>query len=374
MNTARLDLLFKNYIEKFDYISFCDNNETYKWEIVQSFQEEFDLESDDFAEMLNSLWRKSENLIDNSTQLPFFALVDYARNEPETVRDMFAALYEDDGGDLALRQKKIDQFIAKTEELREKYKPDSWRYVNDQRSVMSYLFLHDPDHNYLYKSTQAHEFADCVEFYDDWGSGTNFKLPVYYRMCDELVEALRSSEKLMAKNEERFKKGRNLYPDEALHILCFDMIYSSQVYGLYGNIEYTHPNSAEKRAYLEKKDKALQLKAAYEELAAQAEELEQAKEYLSAAMVSGTHICHKTYGDGIIESLDNGYLSIRFAEPAGVKRFGLLSSLVGGFILPNTPSIAEYIKEHAQVMKAEASLPNRLKKAEADLAPYKDLL
>ena len=91
-------------------------------------------------------------------------------------------------------------------------------------------------------------------------------------------------------------------------------------------------------------------------------------------MVSGTHICHKTYGDGIIESLDNGYLSIRFAEPAGVKRFGLLSSLVGGFILPNTLSIAEYIKEHAQVMKAEASLPNRLKKAEADLAPYKDLL
>ncbi len=35
---------------------------------------------------------------------------------------------------------------------------------------MAYLFFHDPEHNYLYKATQAHEFADCVEFLDDWGA------------------------------------------------------------------------------------------------------------------------------------------------------------------------------------------------------------
>ncbi len=375
MNAARLNMLFKNYIDKFDYISFGNHDETYKWEIVQSFQDEFDLDTDDFAEMLNGLWKKSQNLIDNSTQLPFFALVDYARHEPDTVRKMFAALYEDDGGDLTQRQKKIDRFIAQTEELRAKYRPDSWRYVNDQRSVMSYLFLHDPDNNYLYKSTQAHEFADCVEFYDDWGSGVNFKLPVYYRMCDELVDVLKSSESLMEKNAERFSRTeRHLYPDNALHILCFDMIYSSQVYGLYGNIEYAHPNSAEKRAYLEKRDKALQLDEIYKEAALQAQELAQIEEFLSSALVIGSEISHKTYGIGTIEACESGYLRIRFADSVGVKKFGLLSSLVGGFVIPNLPGIDEYIKEHSHIMKTENIIPARLKKAEADLAPYRDLL
>ncbi len=375
MNRSRLHLLFNNYIARFDEISFGEHDETYKWEIVQAFQSEFDLEAEDFAGMLGSLWRKSENLIDNNTQLPFFALVDYASKEPDTVRSLFAALYEDDAGDLVVRQQKIDEFIAGTETLREKYRPDSWRYVNDQRSVMAYLFLHDPDNNYLYKSTQAHEFADCVEFYDDWGAGTNFKLPVYYRLCDELVAEMEMYPDLMAANEQRFEKTtRALYPDTCLHILCFDMIYSSQVYNLYSGIEYDHPNSAEKRKFLENKEKAEQLREAYELARAEMAKLEEVKSYLASVLLPGVEIKHKTYGSGVIEVNENGFLVIGFDEKIGSKKFGMLSSLAGGFVSPSIPGMAEYIKENVAVMKAEATIPNKLKKAEGDLLPYKELL
>ena len=374
MNIEQLNKLFHNYIARFDEISFGKNDETYKWEIVQKFQDEFNLSAPDFSSMLRNLWSASENLIDNSTQLPFFALVDYAQHEPDTVRQMFADLYTDDGGDLTVRQNKIEHFISKTEELRHKYKPDSWRYVNDQRSVMSYLFLYDPDHNYLYKSTQAHEFADCVEFYDDIGYGSDFKLPVYYRMCDELVKEMQSCDELLTVHKTRFDGKRKLYPDNQLHILSFDMIYSSQVYGLYNGIEYTHLSSAERRQYREREAKAVELFTVYQAAQDDMEKLDEVKAYLAKQLHIGDTIHHKSFHEGIVESFENGYVSIKFSEQIGVKRFEAISALAGGFIMPQTLEFSEYIKVHSQIMKSANSLPNRLKRAEADLEPYREYL
>lgn len=161
------------------------------------YRESFNPEAPDLPGMLYEAWKASENLIDSANQQPFYALVSYAKEEPETVRKMFRELFADDGGNLAERQEKIIAFIQSSEELKAKYAPGSWRYTNDQRSVMAYLFFHDPEHNYLYKATQAHEFADCVEFLDDWGAGANFTLDVYYRMCDELVAAIKDSPALL---------------------------------------------------------------------------------------------------------------------------------------------------------------------------------
>lgn len=375
MNTSKLQLLFDHYIRDFERINDDKNDETYKWAVVQGFQDGFDLQASDFAGMLYPVWRLSENLIDNARQLPFWALVEYARSDPETVREMFAALYQDDGGDLIQRQQKIDAFIAKSEELRSKYRPDSWRYVNDQRSVMTYLFLHDPDHNYLYKSTQAHEFADCVEFYDDWGSGVNFKLEVYYRMCDQLVAEMRANPALIKTNASRYEGDkRRLYCDDQLHILAFDMIYSSQVYGLYGGIDYGHLDSKEKRLYIERAEKANRLQAVYDECAKQQEHLVAVREYLHSVIVPGIIITHKLFGNGVVEASDGDYLVIRFDRSGELKRFGFLSALAGGYIVPTSSDINQYIMENVEIMKADSSIPAKLKSAEAVLAPYLEFL
>ena len=42
----------------------------------------------------------------------------------------------------------------------------------------------------MYKASQAQAYADCVEFYDDWGSGAKMDLRIYHRMCDELIETI----------------------------------------------------------------------------------------------------------------------------------------------------------------------------------------
>lgn len=374
MNSKNLQSLFAKYIEQFEFINNQTNDENYKWAIAQMFHNEFDIESRDFSTMLEHIWTATSNLIDNARQLPFFALVDYSRREPETVREMFRDLFQPDDGDLKARQARIDLFLAQAEALRMKYFPDSWKYKNDQRSVMAYLFLHDSEENYLYKSTQAHEFADCVEFYDDWGSGSNFKLSVYYRMCDELVKAMREYEPLMKTHESRFSGHTNdYYADKNLHILAFDMIYTSQVYGLYNGIPYAHPNTQEKKLYLERIEKARSLQAEYDEAEKTAALLEDVRKYLQSALTVGHTVSHKVFGAGTITSIDSATVVVQF-DKVGEKKFMLMEAFGKGFLSVNEPELNDYIKQHLSVMVDANSILRRLKSAEVALEPYIDVV
>ena len=111
MNKNNLNAIFKKYIDNFEVLNNEKNDETYKWEIAAEFQK-FDVDTEDFAEMLNHMWRATDNFIDSSQQLPFYALVDYARKEPETVREMFRKLYAEEVMDTDVKQKLINEFIA----------------------------------------------------------------------------------------------------------------------------------------------------------------------------------------------------------------------------------------------------------------------
>lgn len=370
MNRKRLEQLFSNYIAKFEYINSPEINETYKWAVVEQYRSSFNLEAPDLASMLYKVLKISSNLIDSTYQQPFYGLVSYAKEEPETVRDMFRALFADDGGDLSVRQGKICAFIQSSEELKEKYAPGSWRYTNDQRSVMAYLFFHSPEDNFLYKPTQAHEFADCVNFLDDWGSGANFKLDVYYRMCNELIAAMESVPALIQTHMSRYENTEEqLYLDPAYHVLAFDMIYSSQIYNLYDGIQYSRPKGAEKKLYRERIEKAATLEKAYEQVYADVDRLEELRSVILSRLQPGAGIIHKVYGLGTIISLDGASVSIQFPTQTEPKKFLLLPSLGGGFLTTGTEDDL-MIQANAKLLQMETSLDQRLKNAEAALGPY----
>lgn len=92
---------------------------------------------------------------------------------------MFKGLFAEDGGDLVQRQKKIDVFLSRADELLRKYYLTSHMFINTQQSAMAYLWFYDPNTYYYYKATEAKYLADCVEFYDDWGTYSDFYLDVY---------------------------------------------------------------------------------------------------------------------------------------------------------------------------------------------------
>ena len=374
MNRTNLQSIFKKYIDNFEILNNEKNDETYKWEIAQEFQK-FDVDAEDFVEMLTHMWKESENLIDSSQQLPFYALVEFARKEPETVREMFRKLFaEEHLGDIE-KQAVIDEFIASSEELRKKYYPDSRLYTNNQRSVMMYLFLRYPNSNYGYKASQAKSFADCIEFYEDWGPMTDFRLDIFSRMCEQLIEEIKKNDALMETHMSRFENTtRKLHPDENLHILTLDIIYSSQAYNFYGDMTFDPINAKSRKLYFERVAKAKELAEAVEKAKADAALLDEAKAYIVASLTKGLTVKHRVFGEGVIEECVGTIIAVHFARTDETKKLGLTVAIGNGLISLPSEEMAQKIKEYIPVLNRETQIPGNLSRAVDELQPYLEYL
>lgn len=374
MNKTNLHSIFKKYIDNFEILNNEKNDETYKWEIAQEFQY-FDVDAEDFAEMLAHMWKVSANLIDSSQQLPFYALVDYARREPETVREMFRKLFDEEHLTDEAKQELIDEFIAESEELRLKYYPDSHLYMNNQRSVMMLLFLRYPESNYGYKASQAKSFADCIEFYDDWGPMTNFKLSIFSRMCEQLIEEIKANDALMETHRSRFENtNRKLHPDNNLHILALDIIYSSQAYNFYGDMTFDPINAKSRKLYFERVAKAKELAEAVEKAKADAAMLDEAKEYIAGALAKGMAVKHRVFGEGVIEECTGTIIAVHFAKTDETKKLGLTVAIGNGLISLPSDDMTQKIKEYIPVLNRETQIPGNLSRAVDELQPYLEYL
>ena len=374
MNQKNLQVIFKKYIDHFERINSVENDENYKWEIAQKFQE-FDVDVPDFADMLLRMLKISENLIDSSQQLPFYALVDYARKEPETVREMFRALFADEHLDVEAKQATIERFIEASEELRKKYSPDSRLYMNNQRSVMMYLFLRYPNSNYGYKASQAKSFADCIEFYDDWGPMNDFNLGIYCRMCDQLVEEIKKCDALVATHKSRYENtDRKVHADENLHILALDIIYSSQVYNFYDGMTFAPINAQARKLHFERVKKANELKEALEKAQTADALLTEAREYFIKAFETIRTVKHKMFGVGTVESFDGSILTVHFPKVDATKKLGLTMSLQNKLIVCEAEGFAEAVEKYSDVMKYEHQIPSNLKRAVEEIQPYLEYL
>lgn len=374
MDKNNLHKIFQKYIDKFEYINNDKNNENYKWEIAYEFQS-FDLDAEDFVAELTRLSKISVNLFDSIGSTPFAALIAFAKNEPETVRKMFIDLYEDDGGDLTVRQRKIDAFIDLGEKLRLKYFPDSYLYKNDQRSAMQFLFLRFPDQNYAYKATQAKSFADSIGFFDDWGSMSNFKIDVYYRLCNQLVEEIKSYPALVETSLSRYENPKNpMYPDKEFHILAFDIIYCSQVYDFYTGMEFEPITAKTRKLHEERVNKAHELFAEYLAVKEKYETLIEAQKYISEKFGVGITIIHKLFGEGIITEVKGDLTFVQFKKNNEVKKLVISALLINNLIIIEDKEIKDKISSYKHLLIKENDIPRSLTQAKEKLAPYQEYL
>ena len=212
------DGLFRWYVDRFDVLN---RDEMYKWEACQQFQDCWKPDEPDFAGMLKKALGRLSNITDAGTS-PRRGIELFAEQEPETVREMFLALFSE--GDLETR---INRFIRDSESLRERLGYQSYyRYKQSPRSVMAYLACWKPDEHFFYKWEEAHKFAQKIGFEYEWGLGSSFKPDIYYRRCNQLIGAMRQCDELMAVNETRFSQNsQKLWPDKAFHILAYDVIF-----------------------------------------------------------------------------------------------------------------------------------------------------
>lgn len=258
--------------------------------------------------------------------------------------------------------------------------------MNDQRSAMAYPAMYDPDNHYLYKATEANWFASCIRFFDDWGSGAAFRMDVYYRMCDALVEEIRNCEPLLKTHESRYtgKDGApipELHPDRNYHILAFDIIYGAPAnrYNFYDGIPFTMITPEERRLYQERVAKIQELTDSLEAEQHIVNQLAEAKAYFQSVLTLGTEVLSRSLGTGRIVALQEtahySCITVKFAEANTEKTFLMMQTFANGQLSANIPNLPKKLAQYREVLTInEDHLRGKMTKLQTELDTYKMLL
>ena len=85
----------RNALENYQRIFVSDrwNDEKYKWEAIKHFQENWDINAPDFANMLMLSLSETHNLLDSQNRFPRVMIEKFAQSYPEEIRSMFIELF-----------------------------------------------------------------------------------------------------------------------------------------------------------------------------------------------------------------------------------------------------------------------------------------
>ncbi|MBQ9905575.1 MAG: hypothetical protein IJM46_02220 [Oscillospiraceae bacterium] len=323
MNLEKLKKLLDEYKNLLPELFSKENREYVKWSAALQFQKCWDTYATDFSAMFKQAVSKTDMLINNRMVQPTAGIIRLAERPElqETIRSAFQMLFDDDGGDLKNRQYRIEQFVLKINALLAEYESGKWKYKQDFRSALAYLNLYRPSQNYLLKSSQAYQFKYCVEYGDDFGYGSQFSLEKYYRMCDEIREAISADQELLETHAEylkicpeRIMDADQLHDDH--HLLTFDVIYCTSVYNLYAiaGLSIIRQNDKSNRQVMNDQIKAEAFRQAIQECEMKLCELHGKRGQLEDFSVIGLPVSHSMFGRGTIILQDQMRIVIQFAD------------------------------------------------------------
>lgn len=231
------EVIFTNY--SFDYkaldkiiTSYKNNiesylpNEIYKWEAVKHFQENWNIESPHFMEMLSNAFSKSDNLLVGFNYYPYQMIKRFAEKEPELTRNMFRELYNE--------EKTLEERYTYFQNSADKILSNGWdadkHHYQDLHAVSVYLQFMYPNKYYIYKSTIAKKTAGYlgIEFLCKDKNLTKAKRDTityqnYIKLCDDIAEYINKDNILQASAEKYF--NNNCYLEDNNHILTQDIVH-----------------------------------------------------------------------------------------------------------------------------------------------------
>lgn len=334
MNKENLHQLINEYEDHLDMIYGNTHDELFKWRAMKVWRDEWfkpDMAFTSFAERFNAARKEFSLFIDNSRMHPSTGVIKLWEKEPETIEHLFYdVLFADTHGDVSVAQNNMDRFLEEYENLRCKYFPSNWSFKQDRHSASVFLAMNNPDFNFVYKSSEALTMAKYLDFGFSIGSGINFSLPNYYRLCEEIVSALREHDSLLDKHFSRLTP--EYYNDQSLHLLAFDLMYCCRTYNFYRVVTLPAAVKAKRKRTVAESVSPEEAKRQEEERLAKIAELEQEINELerdcdncSEISLIGVQVSAKPYGTGTVIAQDRNTIKVRFdgAEKAYIldKKF-----------------------------------------------------
>lgn len=127
------------------------NDEAFKWEAVQCFQDHWDINAVDFADMLKRSLAQTNNLLVAQNHFPRAMLQRFAETAPEEMRAMFLSLFDEERDVVA----RILAFKEQAGVLLDKYGNGAKQHYQYENAVSTYLWLRFPDKYYIYKYVEV---------------------------------------------------------------------------------------------------------------------------------------------------------------------------------------------------------------------------
>lgn len=154
IDEGRLEEILVDY--KRDFVSTRWPAEKFKWEAIQHFQDNWDIDAVDFAGMLKRSLAKTNELLSSRNFFPYGMITEFAERSPTEVREMFAALFDENTDVLG----RVEAFKAASDVLLKTYRPDAQSHYQNESPISIYLWLRFPDTYSIYKFGEIKRIAE----------------------------------------------------------------------------------------------------------------------------------------------------------------------------------------------------------------------
>lgn len=196
------------------------DDEKFKWQTIKGFQDHWDIEAVDFCTMLKNSLDKTFNLLASTHYFPGKMIKEFAEKEPETVRQMFKNLFDEDK-DLYDR---IVSFKVQSKQLVNKYWDPGKSDFQTENTITTYLWLRYPDKYYIYKFEEAKSLSKELKMSYVFKAGDyQNNVENFIRLYDELSQELCKDEEL--KQIVQSKLEEDCYDDPKCKTLAIDFGY-----------------------------------------------------------------------------------------------------------------------------------------------------
>lgn len=207
-------------------------DEVYKWEAARCFQQNWDPDASDFADMLTKSLAKAGNLLTGAMYYPAGMLKIFAEYFPDEVRAMMIGLFDESR---SLRDR-VEGFYNAASDLLErenerridKGENPAQNHYQDPRAISAYLAFAHPERNYLYKATMYKAFADavCAKV-----PGNRFdKVVAYHDLCDAVLAQVEENHAELIAASDALLSPELLEADPAHHLFVQDITYFVAAY------------------------------------------------------------------------------------------------------------------------------------------------
>lgn len=195
-------------------------DEKYKWQAVKHFQENWNIDADDFSAMFTESTKKTKNLLDSKNYLPRGMVLEFSKENPAKTRQMFVILF-DENKKLSERIEKFKNIADELQANHNKSSPSKWKFhFQTDNAISTYLWLRFPQKYYIYKWSEFQNVAKELDCPVKFTKGHKENLENGFALYDSICNKLSKDEEI--KKLLKSKLTDNCYPDDALKTLTID--------------------------------------------------------------------------------------------------------------------------------------------------------